>query len=201
MVLTGIVCVLAALSLFAYNKIASYNAARFAEDIVTQLQTKEYRETPDTGEDSSGSSGSMSEENAYSDTGMARVIIREYEFIGYISVPSLRLNLPVMSDWSYEKLNISPCRYSGSPATNDFVIAAHNYSSHFGFISSLNTGDTVSFIDVRNQQTDYRVELVDTLSPADVQDMTSGEYDLTLFTCTYSGQARITVRCNRLSDS
>ena len=30
--------------------------------------------------------------------------------------------------------------------------------------------------------------------------MTSGEYDLTLFTCTYSGEARVTVRLNRIGN-
>ena len=124
--------------------------------------------------------------------------VKEYEFIGYLSIPALRLNLPVMAEWSYENLNVSPCRYSGSPATDDFVIAAHNYSSHFGFISSLSIGDTVSFTDVHAKQIDYKVELIDTLSPTAVEDMTAGEYDLTLFTCTYSGQARVTVRLNRI---
>ncbi len=58
---------------------------------------------------------------------------------------------------------------------------------------------TVSFTDVHSKQINYRVELIDTLSPTAVEDMTAGEYDLTLFTCTYSGQARITVRLNRLT--
>ena len=30
-----------------------------------------------------------------------------------------------------------------------------------------------------------------------VEEMTAGEYDLTLFTCTYGGQSRVTVRCDR----
>ena len=199
MIITGVVSVLAALSLFIYNRIASSNAAKFAEDAVSQLQSPAVREhvlTPGNDDDPDHPSENGSTDNA----GMEYVIVNEYEFIGYLSIPSLRLNLPVISEWSYDNLNLSPCRYSGSPATDDFVIAAHNYSSHFGFISSLNIGDTVSFTDVRHKQIDYRVELIDTLSPTDVKDMTASEYDLTLFTCTYSGEARVTVRCNRLSD-
>ena len=192
MLMTGIVCVLAALSLLIYNKVVSSNAAKFAEEAVAELRSSAYP-ADEQGE-------------APADTGTAgdaapdTLTYKEYEFIGYLSIPALRLNLPVMADWSYEKLNISPCRYSGSPATDDLVIAAHNYSNHFGFISSLNIGDTVSFIDVHAKQTDYRVELIDTLSPTAVDDMTAGEYDLTLFTCTYTGQARVTVRLNRIRE-
>ena len=36
---------------------------------------------------------------------------------------------------------------------------------------------------------------VETLAPTAVDEMTGGDWDLTLFTCTYSGQARVTVRC------
>ena len=191
MLITGIVCVLAALSLFIYNKVVSDNAAKFAEEVVTELQESAYSE-----EDREEKKPDDDSDELYEapDT----LTVKEYEFIGYLSIPALRLNLPVMAEWSYENLNVSPCRYSGSPATDDFVIAAHNYSSHFGFISSLSIGDTVSFTDVHAKQIDYKVELIDTLSPTAVEDMTAGEYDLTLFTCTYSGQAHVTVRLNRI---
>lgn len=44
----------------------------------------------------------------------------------------------------------------------------------------------------------YTVTVVDVLSPSAVEDMTSGDYDLTLFTCTYGGASRVTVRCDRV---
>ena len=43
--------------------------------------------------------------------------------------------------------------------------------------------------------------LVETLPAAAVAEMTAGEYPLSLFTCDYSGQARITVRCTRAGDA
>jgi sortase A len=33
------------------------------------------------------------------------------------------------------------------------------------------------------------------LSPFAVEEMTSGDWDMTLFTCTVGGQSRVTVRC------
>ena len=44
--------------------------------------------------------------------------------------------------------------------------------------------------------TRYEVTATEVLNPTAVEDMTSGEYDLTLFTCTYGGENRITVRCD-----
>ena len=195
LIITGILCVIAALSLFIYNKTVSSNAAKFAEEMVDEI-----RRSPIPKNETNKNDEPVSEDKDSDSTEIVMdfLTISEYEFIGYLSIPTLRLNLPVMSEWSYDNLNLAPCRYSGSPATDDFVIAAHNYSSHFGFISSLNVGDTVSFIDVHSHQINYNVEMIDMLSSTDVNDMTSGKYDLTLFTCTYSGQARITVRCNRL---
>ena len=212
MIAAGIVCVFASLSLFVYNTSESLRAKRFSEEIVADLQNISYYDTShvDTDKDKNtcdiaGGNSEKSHDNksdekfaAVPQDAFKSVIIGSYEFIGYISVPSLGLDLPVISQWSYENLNLSPCRYSGSPLTDDLVIAAHNYSSHFGSISSLNIGDTVSFTDVEGIKTDYRAVLIDTLSPTDVKEMTAGQYDLTLFTCTYTGQARVTVRLNRV---
>lgn len=70
-------------------------------------------------------------------TEMTEVEIDGYYYIGYISIPALGMELPVMSDWSYPQLNISPCRYAGSTKTDDLVIAGHNYTRHFGGIKNL----------------------------------------------------------------
>ena len=47
--------------------------------------------------------------------------------------------------------------------------------------------------------TRYKVVAMDILEPTAVDVMTAGEFDLTLFTCTYSGQSRVTVYCDKES--
>lgn len=42
----------------------------------------------------------------------------------------------------------------------------------------------------------YEVVSLETLSTYDVENMTDGDWDLTLFTCTVGGQFRVTVRCS-----
>lgn len=120
------------------------------------------------------------------------------DYIGVIAVPSLSLELPVASEWSYERLKTSPCRYSGSVYSGDMVLCAHNYSSHFGQIKTLKPGDAVVFTDVDGNVYNYEVAELETLQPAAVDEMKSGEWDLTLFTCTIGGQSRVTVRCDRV---
>lgn len=129
--------------------------------------------------------------------GMAEIEIDGYDYIGYLSIPSLGLELPVMADWSYPQLKIAPCRYAGSVDTDDLVIAAHNYSRHFGNIKNLSVKDVVYFTDMSGMVSSYEVAETDILPPAAVDEMTDSGYALTLFTCTYGGGNRVTVRCER----
>ncbi len=116
-------------------------------------------------------------------------------YIGILEIPTLGLSLPVMSQWSYSGLRIAPGRYAGSAYTGNLVIAGHNYRAHFGRLSSLSPGDQVVFTDVMGNQFVYEVVETEVLEPTAVEALLSEEWDLTLFTCTYGGQSRVTVRC------
>ncbi len=121
--------------------------------------------------------------------------IEDAAYIGILEIPSLGLTLPIQSDWSYPNLRLSPCRYRGSAKNSDLIIAGHNYPAHFGYFYRLNIGDKVRFTDVLGNVYDYQVSGLETLESTDVKKMTSGNWDLTLFTCTTGGMTRVTVRC------
>ena len=118
-------------------------------------------------------------------------------YIGYLELPTLGLSLPVMSEWSYPKLRIAPCRYWGSAYDDSLVILAHNYDRHFGRLQELANGDVVQFIDADGVIYQYAVEKQEILEKPDVEKMVDSGYDLTLFTCTYGGRHRVTVRLRR----
>ena len=122
------------------------------------------------------------------------------KYIGVLRIPALTLELPVISEWSYPSLQIAPCRYAGSAYLNNMVIAAHNYYSHFGYLKNLSQGDEVTFTDMDGNVFRYEVAELETLSPFAIEEMTSGDWALTLFTCTVGGQSRVTVRCDRMED-
>ena len=121
------------------------------------------------------------------------------QYIGTLEIPALGLTLPLMSQWSYPKLRIAPCRHAGSAYQEGFVIAAHNYSSHFGNLNQLSSGDRIYFTDVTGNRFSYQVAEVEELNPTALEEMVSEGWDLSLFTCTLSGQARVTVRCEKIS--
>lgn len=118
-------------------------------------------------------------------------------YCGYITLDTLGLELPVLNNWSYPNLNIAPCRYEGTPQTHDFIIAAHNYNSHFGQIKYLAEGDEIIFTDCNGEKYHYTVtytEYIDGYSVEQMSENNDSAWDMTLFTCTLNGQSRVTVR-------
>ena len=131
---------------------------------------------------------------------MPVVEIDGYRYIGTVTIPVLDLELPVMEDWSYPQLKIAPCRYAGSVYQGNMILCAHNYATHFGRLKNLLAGDDVVFIDADGNEFFYAVAQVETLAPTAIEEMESGGWDLTLFTCTLGGRTRVTVRCRLLEN-
>ena len=120
-----------------------------------------------------------------------------HNYIGILSIPAINITLPVISHWSDENLRYAPCRYAGSAYLDDLVIAGHNYRAHFGSLGALRLGDSVSFTDMDGNVFSYVVADVETLPDTAVEEMTAGDWPLTLFTCTPGREKRITIRCDR----
>ena len=78
---------------------------------------------------------------------------------------------------------------------NDLIIAGHNYRSHFNPLKKFVGGEEVIFTDVEGNKFTYKVGDVETMKGTEVERMEAGDWDLTLFTCTYNGQSRFALRC------
>lgn len=131
---------------------------------------------------------------------MPEETIDGWDYIGILEIPALDLELPIISRWSYPALKIAPARYEGSAYQDNLVIAAHNYASHFGGIHELSLGDQVFFTDIDGNVFAYEVVVLETLKPTAIEQMCSGEWDLTLFTCTVDSRSRVTLRCERVTE-
>ena len=121
------------------------------------------------------------------------------DYVGIIKIPSLSLELPVQTPFDLASLKISPCLYAGDPYHSNMVICAHNYRSHFGRIKNLEQGDELFFVAMDGEWFQYRVisqEIVDPLAYDEM--LEPAGWDLTLFTCTVSGEYRVAVRCARV---
>lgn len=212
----GIVCILlgaaligSALLLFGYHRAedahagtASQEAVSEIEKQIEQAQTVAMETQVTNQEDNINHSPEPSmDEILESDdepytTGPV-TMVGDYEYIGVLDLPALNLSLPIMSDWDYERLKMAPCRQFGSAATDDLVIAGHNYINHFGSLGMLKAGDSVTFTGTDGAVNTYVVSETATISPAETEKVTESGYPLVLYTCTYGRQSRIVIYCSR----
>ena len=124
----GVLALLGAAGLFGYNQWDNTRAEKAADAVLNQLEeTLEQPKTilPGESEAASAAAEEPAEEEA---DGMTVTFIDGYDYIGYVSIPSIGLALPVMKQWSYPGLKIAPGRYAGSLAADDLVVAARGRS-------------------------------------------------------------------------
>lgn len=182
----GLLLIAAALFLSVYNEWESHEARDSARQVIAQLcdalptEAGEPTTLPDVRRE------------------MPVKTINGRDYIGVLSIPSLELELPVISQWDYPALKVAPCRYSGSLYQDNLIICAHNYASHFGKLKELQPGDIVLFTDMDEHVVTFQMVERETLNPMDAEGMEAGDWDLTLFTCTIDGQTRVTIRLERV---
>ena len=194
----GLILVTAAVLLLVYNLWDGHRARESEEAILAEYlqENKKASESPDASDKEDKQN--IPDYLLNPDMDMPEYTLKrlgDVACIGILEIPALDLELPVISSWSYSSLRLAPCRYSGSAYKGDLVIAAHNYQSHFGGLRTLPEGSEVFFTDAVGNRFSYYVAVTEALTPWSVDDMTSGEWPLTLFTCTLDSQNRVTVRC------
>ena len=196
----GLLLTAAALSLTGYNLWGEYQAERNADQALVQVaeampETEPEEEYGMQEIESESEKAEITEFVHNPQMEMPEKVIDGQIYIGVVEIPTLSLKLPVIRDWSDERLKIAPCRYVGSIYTGDLIISGHSYKKHFRYIRKLVEGDPVIFTDMDGNRFVYQVSGTEVIAPDGVEQMVSGEWDLTLFTCTYNGSSRHTVRC------
>ena len=188
----GLLLLAAALFLAAYNTMDSRKAGETSQQVIEQMcQTLPTEAAAET------EAPAIPEYLLDADREMPVQTVDGRDYIGVLTIPSLELELPVISQWDYPALKVAPCRYSGSLYQDNLILCAHNYASHFGKLKNLQPGDTVQFTDMDENVVTFRMVERETLGPTDVEGMEAGDWDLTLFTCTVGGQTRVTIRFER----
>jgi sortase A len=207
-IILGICCLLSSLGLTIYNRCEEENAQDASKNILQDVQEN----IQDNTREEAATEEIIPEEVPLEEIEpdepeeitvdvpkeMLTTQVNGYDCIGVLSIPVLELELPVLTDWSYAKLKIAPCHYFGSCYEKDFVIAAHNYQSHFGRLSELQPKDLILFTDIFGTEYCYEVILLETLPGNATEEMITGGFDLSLYTCTPGGSNRVTVRCNAI---
>ena len=189
----GLALLIAAGGLAGYNLWDENRAAESVESVIRQMDVKiPHPGTVELPE------GMIPDHILAPAMEMPTIEVDGHSYIGYINIPAVDISLPVMAEWSYDNLKEAPCRYAGSAYLDDLVVCAHNYTRHFGRLHRLNIGDTVEFVDVDGNVFVYAVAEKEQLEPDEARRMLSGDWALSLFTCTLGGQYRTTIRCERV---
>ena len=189
--LAGLLCMMAALAVFLFNQNESHQAKTASAKIVAALSEQIAEEGEENHEETFPTD--------ITDRTMPEMTVDGERYAGILRIPELELELPVLAFFDYDSLQVTPCFYSGTIYRRNMVIGAHNYDAHFGRISALGIGSEVDFTDVENNTYRCRVVNLETLKPDQNDVLTEkaheGDWDITLFTCNYSGTERVTVRC------
>ena len=206
MICAGVLTLLISAGLLAYNIWNENRAAESTARVVPLLlkHIDEHKKSNDPGADSpvagqaeDGLPSEQTQDDYYDpENTLLSAPIGGERYIGILSIPVLSLELPINNNWDYNKLRKTPCRYAGG-INDSLVIAGHNYKNHFNPLNKLRKGDSVMLTDMAGVEHFYIVEKTETMSATDIDGMLDSSYDLTLFTCNYSGMARVAVRCVR----
>lgn len=187
----GLLLLSAALILTINNILGERRAQRISQDVANQLaqQITVFQED--------GNGNGIPDYVLYPNKEMPIIVINGKKYIGYLEIPALDKKLPVAAgEWSEEKLKYGPCLYEGSVYQDNIVIAGHNYRSQLGSLYRLPLESEVRFVDGEGNVFTYYVGDTEVINQNDVDAMLEdGEWDLTIFTCTWSGRERYTVRC------
>ena len=196
----GVACLLGAAGVVVYNQWEDENAEKLTQDLLADVQSiMAEQPLPGDTEIPPEETEVLPDATEKLPTQMPTVKVGSYDCIGILSVPVLDMEWPVLTDWSYTKLKKAPCLYYGTYYEKDFVIAAHNYKSHFRKLPQLQAGDLVIFTDVTGVDHYYEVVLLETLPPEATLEMITSGFDLSLYTCTPGGASRVTVRCTAIN--
>jgi sortase A len=201
-VVLGAVLILIALSTVIINlwqeEMSGLNADHAMEQLWEQMTVDPVPATPDTPDTPALLPENGSTSDAPEFRPMPEIQVDGISYVGYLSIPALNLELPVISESTEQNLEIAPCRFFGTVYQKDFVIGGHRYRRHFRKLSTLGYGERLSFTDVEGNVYIYEVAECEVLEPNQAEYLCSGDWDLSLFTCTPGGMTRVVLRCLRV---
>ena len=130
---------------------------------------------------------------------------KEYTTDAVLSIPSIGIEYPVLSETSEELLKVSLNKYWG-PNPNEvgnYCIVGHNYrnDAFFGNLHKLKNGEKVYLRDMSGRTIEYQIYNSYIVEPTDTRcttQLTNGRKELTLITCANYGTQRLVVKCREV---
>ena len=135
----------------------------------------------------------------------------KYISVGTVKIPKINVEYPILdgqtdsAEETEELLKISPTKFWG-PEPNEvgnFCIVGHNYrnTKFFSKVLTLEKGDTIQITDLSGKTINYRVYNKYEVDPTDVSctsQLTNGNKEVTLITCTNDSKLRVIVKAREV---
>ena len=134
-----------------------------------------------------------------------------YVSIGTVRIPKINVEYPILDgetdsvEETEDLLKISPTKFWG-PEPNEvgnFCIVGHNYrnTKFFSKVPTLEDGDIIEITDLVGKTINYRVYNKYEVDPTDVSctsQLTNGNKEVTLITCTNDSKLRVIVKAREV---
>lgn len=129
-----------------------------------------------------------------------------YKVDSILTIPSLGIKYPVLSECTTELLKIALNKFwGGNPnEVGNYCIVGHNYDGKdifFGKLNRIQNGDIVEIEDESGRKIQYKVYNKFIVDPTDVactSQLTNGKKETTLITCSDGGKTRLVVKCREV---
>ena len=129
-----------------------------------------------------------------------------YTVDSVLTIPSLGIDYPVLSQTSEELLKISLNKYwgHGPNQVGNYCIVGHNYANGkmFGKLSQMEIGDTAILKDTASEKSvtyeAYNKYVVDPTDVSCTSQLTNGKREITLITCKEYGTKRLIIKCREI---
>ena len=135
-----------------------------------------------------------------------------YSTVAVIEIPKIDITYPIIysnnqdSETMEDLLKISVVKYWGPEANQpgNFCVVGHNYHNKrfFSRAATLNNGDSIYLTDTNNKTLEYKVYANYVVEPTDLKctsQLTNGQTDITLITCTMSGKQRTIIKARAVN--
>ena len=135
----------------------------------------------------------------------------KYISVGTVKIPKINVEYPILdgqtdsAEETEDLLKISPTKFWG-PEPNEvgnFCIVGHNYrnTKFFSKVPTLENGDMIEITDLAGTTINYRVYNKYEVDPTDVSctsQLTNGNKEVTLITCTNDSKLRVIVKAREV---
>lgn len=130
----------------------------------------------------------------------------KYSVESRLTISSLGIDYPVLSETSEELLKISLNKYwgNGPNKIGNYCIVGHNYANGklFGKLSQMEIGDTAVLEDTSTGKKvtyeAYQKYIVDPTDVSCTSQLTNGKREMTLITCKNYGTQRLIIKCREV---